>query len=314
MKYLIYGAGTIGITYGWLLSQKHTVDIFVKPERYEKLSQGIDISIKDLRKRSQCYEKHMFYPHCITQITDTYDGILIAVNRCQLSEALPHLALLKSKTKYFAFMQNNWNLESEIQPYISCDNYLVAFPSSIGGGCENNKVEVIVFDEPTRIGGKCLIGLTDLQSSLEQAGIKSQLDANIFDWLKIHYLQQSITAGAILEKGDYFAFAQDYFSIKKMVKAFREGITLCRYYGIPVNKVFPANLFRLPTAIVAHVMQKMFLEENTTEMVTNHMKKGLPEWIAGYKEVLKDGLQHNLPMTIWKSYDSAVEEYISVNR
>ena len=32
MKYLIYGAGTIGITYGWLLSQNHEIDLLVKPE------------------------------------------------------------------------------------------------------------------------------------------------------------------------------------------------------------------------------------------------------------------------------------------
>ena len=57
-------------------------------------------------------------------------------------------------------------------------------------------------------------------------------------------------------------------------------------------------------------MQKMFLERNTMEMVNNHMKKGLPEWITGYKEILNDGQTKGLPMTVWQSYDAAVEQYI----
>ena len=46
MKYLIYGAGTIGITYGWLLSQNHEIDLLVKPEHYEELSGGVVLSVR----------------------------------------------------------------------------------------------------------------------------------------------------------------------------------------------------------------------------------------------------------------------------
>ena len=49
-------------------------------------------------------------------------------------------------------------------------------------------------------------------------------DKNIFDWMKVHYLQQSVTAGAVLECGGYGSFASDYQAVKKVVKAFREGI------------------------------------------------------------------------------------------
>ena len=42
MKYLIYGAGTIGITYGWLLSQNHEIDLLVKPEHFEDASAVAD--------------------------------------------------------------------------------------------------------------------------------------------------------------------------------------------------------------------------------------------------------------------------------
>lgn len=74
MKYLIYGAGTIGITYGWLLSQNHEIDLLVKPEHYEELSGGVVLSVKDLRKKASSYENVTFYPSCVTEVTDHYDG------------------------------------------------------------------------------------------------------------------------------------------------------------------------------------------------------------------------------------------------
>ena len=84
MKYLICGAGTIGLTYAYLLSQAHEVDVFVKREQLEKISKGVSIALKDLRKQSDFRESTIFYPNCVTEITKQYDGILVAVNRYQL--------------------------------------------------------------------------------------------------------------------------------------------------------------------------------------------------------------------------------------
>lgn len=309
MKYLIYGAGTIGITYGWLLSQNHEIDLLVKPEHYEKLSGGVVLSVKDLRKKASSYENVTFYPSCVTEVTDHYDGILVTVNRCQLAGVLPRLSELAEYTKYFAFMQNNWNIQAELEAYLSADQYLIAFPSSTGGGRDEAGLKVILFDEAVRLGGKCRAGLGDIQTALNQSGIRTVFDKNIFDWMKVHYLQQSVTAGAVLECGGYGSFASDYQAVKKVVRAFREGIGVCRMQGVDTNKTFPAGLFKLPTFVAAHIMQNMFLEANTREMVENHMKKGLPEWAAGYQEILNAGTCCGLPMTVWRSYDEAVEKY-----
>lgn len=310
MNYLIYGAGTIGITYAYLLSQVHHVDLLVKPERLNKLSAGVTITVKDLRKKEVCYKRTIFYPSCVAEINRPYDGILVAVNRCQLKQVLPQLAQKQHFTKYFAFMQNNWSIRAEIEPYFTSDKYIIAFPSSVGGGRDEKGLDVIVFDEATRLGGGCKFGVRNLQEGMKEAGIKTKYDKHIFDWLKVHYLQQSITSGAILESGGFQAFSSDYEAVKRMVKAFREGIEVCRLQGVQTYKTFPAPLFRLPASAVARTMQKMFLEANTAEMVSNHMKKGLMEWIAGYKEVLADGLAAGLPMTVWRSYDPAIEEYL----
>mgnify|MGYP001851529503 FL=1 len=45
MKYLVYGAGTMGTTYAYLLSRVHDVDMFVKYEQVEKLSKRVVIAL-----------------------------------------------------------------------------------------------------------------------------------------------------------------------------------------------------------------------------------------------------------------------------
>lgn len=314
MKYLVYGAGTIGTVYAYLLSQAHEVDLLVKQEQFGRISKGVTIALKDLRKRSSLYEEKAFYPSCVTGIEKKYDGILVAVNRYQLKEILPSLAEKQENADYFAFMQNNWDIKSEIEEYFTSDKYIIAFPSSVGGGRDDQGIQAILFDAATRLGGQCQFGIDDFREALAQVEVKTCFDNNIFDWLKVHYLQQSITAGAVLENGGFEQFAHNYMAVKKMVKAFREGIEVCALQGVNTNRTFPADLFMLPTFIVARTMQKMFLEQNTVEMVNNHMKKGLPEWIAGYREVLEDGLKKGLPMTVWKSYNTSIDEYLKTNQ
>lgn len=314
MKYLIYGAGTIGITYAWLLSQKNEVELLVRPKRLKELSDGINIRVKDLRKKSAQYECVRFRPNCVTEFSARYDGVLVCVNRCELKELLPLLAERQQLAGYFAFLQNNWDLEAEIGAYLPPAKTVAAFPSNVGGGRDESGVEVIVFEEPVRLGGGCQNGIDSLRENLGQVGIKVCYDRNIFDWLKVHYLQQSVTAGAVLEYGGFLSFAQDHRAVKKMVRAFREGIEVCRLRGVDTGRVFPANMFRLPLFLVAHIMQRMFLDGNTREMVNNHMKKGLPEWIAGYKEVLEAGSGMGLPMTAWKSYESFVDAWLAGDR
>ena len=311
MRYLIIGAGTIGTTLAWLFSKEHEVDVLVKQESYERLSAGATLLYKDMRKKAKDYVSEHVPLHCVTQARGPYDGILVAVNRVQLRSVLPTLEKLVDQTNYFAFLQNNWDIQAELSAWLPEEKYIVAFPSHIGGGREHGTVQVILFDEAVRLGGLCSAGIQDLQGSLAEAGVRSEVDRNIFAWLKVHYLQQSVTAGAILESGGYLEFARDGKAVKKMVLAFREGIQVCRASGLHVNSIFPVPLFRLPTSLVAHMMQKMFLEQNTREMVCGHMKKGLPEWAVGYNEVLAAGLEYGLPMRVWGSYQPYVEHYLT---
>lgn len=305
MKFMVYGAGTIGITYGWLLSEKHQVDFLGR----KKESKNLCISFRDLRSKAKNYEDTDFRAQYISEIDENYDGIIVSVNRFQLKSILPHLKELKSKTRYFVFMQNNWNLQEEIGGYLSDEEYIIAFPSTVGGGRDEHGIEVIIFDEATRLGGKNSRLTKDFSDVLNELNIKTKEDNNIFDWLKVHYLQQSVTAGAIAENGSFQNFSNNLDAVKKMVYAFREGIEVCRLRGVNTRLTFPAYLFKLPVFLVAPALQKMFNKRTTTEMIINHMKKGFIEWTEGYKEILMDGRRMGLKMKVWGSYEKYLDKW-----
>jgi len=312
MKILIIGAGTIGLSYGWILSTVHDVSFFVRKAKINEYVNGIEIKVNDRRK--YCPNTLVSY---IPKITTTLDGeyniIIVTVTRNQLAGVLP---LLKkgAGTADIIFMLNHWNIQNEVKQYLDTDNYFIGFPSQIGGGRDKNKLDIIVFDEGTILGnpgGKYINRILEYKKAFEAAGLSVEIKEDMLGWLKLHYLQQSISAGAILKAGNYHTFATSHKAVKEMVYAFREGIAVCEAYGVDTKNIFPASMFRYPAPLVATAMRRMFNQKDTVAMVTGHMNHGLEEWISGYYEVLSDGVKKGIDMPVWESYRVFVDEYIN---
>ncbi len=310
MRFLIYGAGAIGLTYGWLLSSKHDVTVLVKPEKCTNAQNGYEFNIHDLRQKPKQDLQIEYKPTIVTNINGDYDAILVTVNRLQLKSVLPSL---QNSSADIIFLQNNWDIQSEISPYLQPQQYLIGFPSQVGGGRENNSIEVNIYSEGTVLGevnGQITERLAKYKQAFEKAGLTVEIKTDIIDWLKVHYLQQSISAGAVLKAGGYHAFAKSYKAVKEMVYAFREGVAVCAAFGVDTKKIFPANMFSKPAMLVALVMKSMFNKPDTVMMITGHMKQGLGEWIVGYYEVLKSGDEKNISMPVWRSYKPYVDDYV----
>jgi len=143
MKILIYGAGTIGLTYGWLLSQEHDVEVFVKESGLSSYQDGISLFVKDLRKHEKSYHIQHFAPKLVTSLINHYDLILLTVNSSQIKQAAKELSTLAGKTRIL-IMQNNWDITEKILPYLDRETYSLAFPSSVGGGRKHGKVKVML--------------------------------------------------------------------------------------------------------------------------------------------------------------------------
>ncbi|MDR2931068.1 MAG: hypothetical protein LBV06_09235 [Propionibacteriaceae bacterium] len=310
MKFLIYGAGTIGLSYGWLLSAKHDVSVLVKPDKLSAATTGYSFTVHDLREKPRRDLQFEYRPTVVTQISEKYDAILVTVNRRQLKSVLP---ALQNSGADIIFMLNHWDLRSEVAPYLRPQEYLVGFPSQVGGGREGDHVEVNVYGAETVLGevdGEVTPRLTTYKEAFDQAGLTVEVKTNVLDWLKVHYLQQSITAGAVLKAGDFRSFAHSRQAVKAMVQALREGVAVCAAYGVDTKHTFPANLLSKPTFLVVQFLTSMFTDPDTVLMVEGHMKHGLDEWIAGYYEVLNSGEEKGIAMPAWKAYKPYVDDYM----
>ena len=312
MKILIYGAGTIGLSYAWLLSSENNVEIFIKKEKMSLYKNGVTLSIKNLKNKETEYKNYLFYPKCTSTLDNTYDLIIITVNSMQLQNALQDLYKYKGKS-IFLILQNNWNIQSALKPYFSLNDCVIGFPSSIGGGRNGTNLKVILFDAETLLGENST-GENEqtilIKNVFEASNIRSKIIKKIDEWLKVHALQQAVTSGAILEAGNYNDFVKNFLNVKKMILAWREGILLCEYLGISTKNIFPSRYLFFPTVLITLLIKFVLQQANTSDMIKGHLNSGLVEWAMQYKEILTLAENIGFSMPTWKSYNSFVTNYL----
>jgi len=312
MKILIYGAGTIGLTYGWMLSNAHDIAVLVREDKYEAATAGYSFDIWDLRGKAKERKTFQYIPSIVTNMEPIYDLILVTVNCYQLEEILPILKENRGKA-IIVFLQNNWDILGTVRNYFNDNAYVLGFPSQVGGGRENNCIKSIIFDEGTVLGqtGNYIAEeVLTCKNVFEKAEIKIVLQEKMADWLRVHIIQQSISAGAIIKAGNYDLFIKNRKAIKEMIIAYREGLAVCESFGINTRKILPAKMFYYPAFIVAFALKKILNQEETIMMVNGHMKHGITEWVKGYYEILECGKRRNIEMPTWESYAPFIENYL----
>lgn len=50
MRILVIGAGTIGLSYGWFLAQRHDVTYLIRDTKVKQFNAGYRLKINDLRR------------------------------------------------------------------------------------------------------------------------------------------------------------------------------------------------------------------------------------------------------------------------
>lgn len=310
MNILVYGAGTIGLTYAWLLSSNNRVDVFVRKKSMQSYSAIVNLSIKDLRKNDKTYKKYSYFPNYVTEITKKYDLILVTVNSTKTTDAMKELSGFKESI--ILILQNNWDIEKKLKPYFQLSECIIGFPSSIGGGRNRTGITAIIFKEATILGvdkSSNYAQIQKIEHLFSSIDLPTKRVFDITSWLRVHSLQQAITSGAILKSGSFEELKKSHNDIKCMLLAWREGILLCEKLGISTKDYFPVRYLFLPCNIVAFAIKSIFNKPHTTVMITGHMKYGLNEWIDEYWEILNTAKEVNFPMPVWTSYRKYVENY-----
>ncbi len=318
MKILIIGAGILGCTYAWQLTEAgNEVSVLVRKGKKTLIeSNGFLIKCTDMRKGKPIITETIFRPPVIETLdsSNEYQLIMICVKSNQLESILPLLSGQTGKANIL-FFQNNWFGDISIRKFVNSSDYLFGFSRVIGGWKKDNVIECIIFSSRgmnTMIGevdGKETPRIKEIHNMFATAGMRPKISYDILGWLNTHYVEYIGPVGSILKAGSAKIFSKNNKLIKESILATREGLEVCRARGINVNKSAPGNLklFRLPLFLLVPVARLNYRMPTIRQFFEESIAGNIDEIKNQYKNIISEADRLNVNTPVLKSYRSLLE-------
>ena len=312
MKILVYGAGIVGSTYGWQLSETgHDVTVLVKKGKKQLIEKtGININCTDFRGNKKQVIQTTFQPAVIEDLSpqNDYEFIIVSVNNVQLKEVLPVLSKGAGSANIL-FFQNNWDDFDEIQKYLAPEQYFFGFPFMVGGGRDENGINSVISglkQSYTLLGernGETTPRLKKMADSFRDANLKPIITNQIISWLITHYaVAAGLSAGVMKAGGSMKTFAGDSKLLRESFMSIREGLEVCRKRGIDPKKVKAIAFYTFPFFISIPIAKKIFSKEVLSLMFEGHVEHAPDEMKKMLQDILERGEQYNINMPVLKVY------------
>ncbi|WP_165042366.1 ketopantoate reductase family protein [Dysgonomonas sp. ZJ709] len=316
MNILIYGAGTIGCTYGWQLAEAgHDVSILVREGKKQSIEEnGINIHCTDYRGGQKRIENIVFRPKVIEVLSseNNYEYIIVSVGCDNLKSVLPILSESAGKA-HILFFQNMWNDFDEIAKYLSSDQYFFGFPFMVGGGRGEKGLNAIISDSKyskTILGeanGDTTPRIQKIAKAMGTADLKPFISNQIITWLVPHFaFIAGFSAGVIKAGGTMKAFTANSEIIKEAIRSVREGFLVCSKSGINPKMEKVNKLYYLPLWISVPVVKKIFGNEAMCLMFDGYLKHSKNEIKKMLEDILEDGKMYNVEMPYLKRLQKSV--------
>lgn len=313
MKILVYGAGVIGTTYSWLLSEVgYDVTHIVIEDQFQMImDEGISIDCTDLRGGGKKQKSIVYRPKIVVDFSpeDGFDLIIVPVKRNHLETVLPKLSE-KAGDADILFLQNNWGFTEEIDKYLEPKQYLFGFPWIVGGGRKGTKIESIIFGlniMGTIIGekdGQITPRVKKIAEAIEKAGLRPKVTNKVLGWLMTHYVAYIGCVGGILKAGSLNNFSNDWGLIKESILATREALNICKARGANLKDFSPMHRYFWPLFITVPVSSLQYKTKSIKKMLEDgHMTHGMDELAVQYYDVIKVGKELNIDMSTLMSYE-----------
>jgi len=196
MKILIYGAGIVGCTYGWQLSEAgHDVSVLVRKGKKEQVDKnGLAIHCADFRGGQKQMKQIVFRPNVIEELSsqNDFEYIIVSTNNLCLKDILPVLSQSAGKA-HILFFQNMWNDFDEIANHLSPEQYFFGFPFMVGGGRDSKSIYSAIsglkysYTPLGELNGETTARVQKMAKALEEADLKPIISTQIRVWLITHY-------------------------------------------------------------------------------------------------------------------------------
>jgi len=317
MKTLIFGAGIVGCTYGWQLSEAgHDVSILVRKEKKQQIVEnGIAIHCSDFRGGIKQITQTVFRPDVIDELTsqNNFEYIIVSTNNLHLKEVLPVLAKSAGKA-HILFFQNMWKDDvDEIGRYLSPEQYFFGFPFMVGGGRDDKSIHCAISGlkySHTPLGelnGEMTPRVQKIANALEEANLKPTISTQIAVWLITHYAVAAGLSAGILTAGSGKAFAGDSKIIRDTIKSIREGLEVCVKSGIDPKTEKSNKLYYLPLFISVLIAKKVYSDEALAIMFDGHTNHSPEEMVKMLDDIISDGGKHNVEIPYLKHFKEKIK-------
>lgn len=315
MKILIIGAGVIGITYAWQISEAgYDVTVYVRKGKKEKVErEGFGIECLDFREGGG-RSNTVFRPVVIDDLDshNDFDLTLVAGNSNQL-DAILDLLSEKQGRGDIMFLQNIWGSFEDIEKRLRPGSYLFGFPFIMGGGRKENVIHSVILNSPlnaTMLGekdGKITARLKGIRAILNEAGLQPRISKKIIPWLITHYIWAAGTIGAVLKAGSAKSFADNPALIRESYLSMREGFRICREMGINPLAIYPVNLFYLPFLILVPYTRRLYRDEGMQLLIDGHISHSPEEMRAIYRDVIEAGRNYGIAMPRMEAFRDIID-------
>ncbi|MEQ1731616.1 MAG: 2-dehydropantoate 2-reductase N-terminal domain-containing protein [Vicinamibacterales bacterium] len=235
---------------------------------------------------------------------DTYDYVLVVMQKHQVGAVLPSLALNASPNIVFVV-----NTPSGYAGWIAAvgqDRLMIGFPSA-GGERLDGVVEYFVGRGLARIFQSTTFGEVDgsntdrlrrLVAIFREAGFSPTSSRNIGDWQRTHVAVVLAIAWALYRHGcDATALAHSPRDLRDMVLAIRKGFRCLRALG---HRVTPArlNYFFLPVWLLVGIFRIAMRTRLVDVAMARHAKNGRGEMERLRDEFLALAATSNVDMPV----------------
>ena len=264
MKILIYGAGVVGCTYGWQLSNAGCdVTVLVRKGQKEVIQKdGIQIICSDFRGKARKDIDVIFKPTGKANIV---------------------------------FFQNNWDVFTEIDKYLKAEQYFFAFPFMVGGGKENKSIHCAISGlkySNTPLGekdGRITPRVEKFSIILDKANLKPAISNQILVWIITHYAVAAGLSAGIMSARSASKFIKNTAIIKTAMKAIREGLAICKRMGINPKTEKANRLYLLPLFISVPIAKKIYSNEALQLMFEGHINHSPTEIRQMIDDIINSG-------------------------
>jgi 2-dehydropantoate 2-reductase len=279
MKILVFGAGVIGTLYGARLHRAgHHVTVLARAPRRADI-QRHGLVLEDIETGARSVARVAVAGQLLAE--DSYDMVLVAVRRDQLSAILPDLALNRS-TPAVLFMLNNPSGSSALIEALGPQRVILGFPGA-GGSLEGYVVYYrMISQQPTTIGepdGKKTARLQTLLQTLRACEFRVRIDKDMDAWLTSHAFFVTSVSGAIyLAGGDCARLSRSPPLLKLMVDGVRQGFSVVRALGRPVHPLALNVLFTwLPHSFAVFYWRRYFSQPTAEFVFARHARHASAE-------------------------------------